>query len=195
MGNSGASSSDTKPIQTNNLALTPQPMTAALIFRRQLVRPRVLNLQQALSASKLPLEKFHRLLDLAFWVKFLKFNSISLFVFLWDVYRVSPGITGYHRVSPRITGYHRVSPRITVYHSTRLFLTLRICGAPITRSGGRATLSCSPRPTITDRKTKINLMIATLKQPLDVLCKSICCLSFSNFIFFECVAIIKSGLI
>ena len=68
-------------------------MTAALIFRRQLVRPRALNLQQALSASKLPLEKFHRLLALVFWVKFLKFDSISCFVFLWDVNRVSPGIT------------------------------------------------------------------------------------------------------
>jgi hypothetical protein len=41
------------------------------------------------TADKLPLEKFHRLLDLAFWVKFLKFDSISCFVFLWDVYRVS----------------------------------------------------------------------------------------------------------
>jgi len=38
MGNSVASSNDTKPLQTNNLAVTPQPMTAALIFRRQLVR-------------------------------------------------------------------------------------------------------------------------------------------------------------
>ena len=68
-------------------------MTAALIFRRQLVRFRLLNLQQALSASKLPLEKFHRLLDLALWGKFLKFESISLFVFFWEFYRVSPGIT------------------------------------------------------------------------------------------------------
>src|SRR4028118_643178 len=41
------------------------------------------------TADKLPLEKFHRLLDLVFWVKFLKFDSISCFVFLWDVYRVS----------------------------------------------------------------------------------------------------------
>jgi hypothetical protein len=64
-------------------------MTAALIFRRQLVRFRLLNLQQALSASKLPLEKFHRLLDLALWGKFLKFESISLFVFFWEFYRVS----------------------------------------------------------------------------------------------------------
>ncbi len=44
-----ASSNDTQRIQTNNLAPTPQPMTAALIFRRQLVRPRALNLQQARS--------------------------------------------------------------------------------------------------------------------------------------------------
>jgi hypothetical protein len=41
------------------------------------------------TADKLPLEKFHRLLDLAFWVKFLKFGSISCFVFLWVVNRVS----------------------------------------------------------------------------------------------------------
>jgi len=41
------------------------------------------------TADKLPLEKFHRLLDLVFWGKFLKFDSISSFVFLWDVYRVS----------------------------------------------------------------------------------------------------------
>jgi hypothetical protein len=80
---------NTKPIQTNNLAVTPHPMTAALIFRRQLVRPRALNLQQALIPDKLPLEKFHRLLDLVFWGKFLKFNSISLFVFFGEFYRVS----------------------------------------------------------------------------------------------------------
>ena len=94
-----ASSNDTKLIQTNNLVPMPQPMTAALIFRRQLVRHKTLDLQQAPRASKLPLEKFHRLLDLVFWIKFLKFDSISCFVFLWDVNRVSPGITGYHRVS------------------------------------------------------------------------------------------------
>jgi hypothetical protein len=63
-------------------------MTAALIFRRQLVRLSIFYFQQALSASKLPLEKFHRLLDLAFSGKFLKFDTISCFVFLWDVYRV-----------------------------------------------------------------------------------------------------------
>ena len=33
-----ASSNDTKPIQTNNLAPTPQPMTAALFFRCELDR-------------------------------------------------------------------------------------------------------------------------------------------------------------
>jgi hypothetical protein len=81
------------------------------------------------------------------------------------------------------------------YHSTRLFFALRACGAPTDAARGEATLSYPPRPTITDRKTKINLMIATLKQLLDVICKSISCLSFSNFIFFECVAIIKSVLI
>jgi hypothetical protein len=37
-GSSLASSNDLKGIQFNNLAFTPQPMTAALIFRRQLVR-------------------------------------------------------------------------------------------------------------------------------------------------------------
>ena len=42
------------------------------------------------TADKLPLEKFHRLLDLVFWGKFLKLNSISLFVFFWELYRVSP---------------------------------------------------------------------------------------------------------
>jgi hypothetical protein len=84
-----ANSNDTKPIQSNNLAFTPQPMTAALIFRRQLVRHKPDLFTTSSTADKLPLEKFHRLLDLAFWVKFLKFDSISLFVFLWDVYRVS----------------------------------------------------------------------------------------------------------
>jgi hypothetical protein len=63
-------------------------MTAALIFRRQLVR-HSLKLTASSTADKLPLEKFHRLLDLVFWGKFLKFESISCFVFLWDVYRVS----------------------------------------------------------------------------------------------------------
>jgi hypothetical protein len=41
------------------------------------------------TADKLPLEKFHRLLDLVFWGKFLKLNSISLFVFFGEFYRVS----------------------------------------------------------------------------------------------------------
>jgi hypothetical protein len=48
-----------------------------------------LKLTASSTADKLPLEKFHRLLDLVFWVKFLKFDSISCFVFLWDVNRVS----------------------------------------------------------------------------------------------------------
>jgi hypothetical protein len=85
-----ASSNDTKKrIQVHNLVPTPQPMTAALIFRRQLVRDKPDLFTTNSRADKLPLEKFHRLLDLVFWVKFLKFDSISCFVFLWDVYRVS----------------------------------------------------------------------------------------------------------
>jgi hypothetical protein len=65
-----ASSNDTKLIQTSNLAVTPQPMTATLIFRRQLVRHKPNLLTASSTADKLPLEKFHRLLDLAFWVEF-----------------------------------------------------------------------------------------------------------------------------
>ena len=121
-----ASSKDTKPIQTNNLAVTPQPMTATLIFRRQLVRHKPDLFTASSLADKLPLEKFHRLLDLVFWGKFLKLHTISCFVFLWDVYRVSPGITG--------------------YHSTRFFFALRACGTPLTRPGGRATISYPPGP-------------------------------------------------
>jgi hypothetical protein len=64
-------------------------MTAALIFRRQLVRHKPDLFTASSTADELPLEKFHRLLDLAFWIKLLKFYSISCFVFLWDVYRVS----------------------------------------------------------------------------------------------------------
>src|SRR4028118_167299 len=51
--------------------------------------PQPLQLIASSEADKLPLEKFHRLLDLVFWGKFLKFDSVSCFVFLWDVYRVS----------------------------------------------------------------------------------------------------------
>jgi hypothetical protein len=87
--NSVASSNDTKPIQTNNLVPTPQPMTTTLIFRRQLVRHKADLFIASSTADKLLLEKFHRLLDLIFWGKFLKFDTISCFVFLWDVYRVS----------------------------------------------------------------------------------------------------------
>ena len=68
------------------------------------------------TADNLPLEKFHRLLDLVFWIKFLKFDSISCFVFLWDVYRVSLDPVGSHEA----------------------------CGAPLTRPGGRATISYPP---------------------------------------------------
>ena len=82
-------------------------MTAALIFRRQLVR-HSFKLATSSTADKLPLEKFHRLLDLAFWGKFLKFESISCFVFLWDVYRVSLDPVDSHEA----------------------------CGAPLTRPGG-----------------------------------------------------------
>ena len=113
-----ANSNDTKPIQTNNLAVTPQPMTAALIFRRQLVRHKPDLLTASSTADKLPLEKFHRLLDLVFWGKFLKFDTISCFVFLWVVNRVS------------------LDPVIFC----------GACGAPITWPGGRATLSCPPGP-------------------------------------------------
>ena len=70
MGNTVVSSNDTKPIPTNNLAVTPQPMTAALIFRRQLVRHKSPLLTANSTADKLPLEKFHRLLDLIFWGNF-----------------------------------------------------------------------------------------------------------------------------
>ena len=52
-------------------------MTAALIFRRQLVRHSPLYLQQAPRASKLPLEKFHRLLDLTFWGEHQKISMLA----------------------------------------------------------------------------------------------------------------------
>jgi hypothetical protein len=78
----------------------------------------LLKLTASSEADKLPLEKFHRLLNLVFWVKFLKFVTISCFVFLWDVNRVS------------------LDPVIFC----------GACGAPLTRPGGRATLSCPPGP-------------------------------------------------
>jgi len=56
----------------------------------------LLELIASSTADKLPLEKFHRLLDLVFLGNFLKLHSISLFVFFGEFYRVSPGITGYH---------------------------------------------------------------------------------------------------
>ena len=46
------------------------------------------------------------------------------------------------------TGYHRVSPGIT-----RPGYFLRACGAPITRPGGRATLSCPPGPRLAIAKS------------------------------------------
>jgi hypothetical protein len=55
--------------------------------------------------------------------KFLKLDSISLFVFFGEFYQVS------------------LNP---VFQPVA-------CDAPLTRPGGRATLSCSPRPTISDR--------------------------------------------
>jgi hypothetical protein len=64
-------------------------MTATLIFRRQLVQHKADLFTANSTADKLPLEKFHRLLDLIFWGKFLKLNSISLFVFFGEFYRVS----------------------------------------------------------------------------------------------------------
>jgi hypothetical protein len=103
-----ANSNDLKGIEPNKLALTPQPMTAALIFRRQLVRHKANLFTASSTTDKLPLEKFHWLLDLVFWGKFLKFDNISCFVFLWDVYRVS------------------LDP---------VFLW-GACGAPVTRPGG-----------------------------------------------------------
>ncbi len=84
-----ASSNGLKGIQSHKVILTPQPMTAALIFRRQLVRHKPDLLTASSLADKLPLEKFHRLLDLVFWGKFFKFKSISLFVFFGEFYRVS----------------------------------------------------------------------------------------------------------
>src|SRR4028119_226668 len=99
-------------------------MTAALIFRRQLVRHKPDLPTASSTTDKLPLEKFHRLLDLAFWGKFLKFDSISLFVFFWEFYRVSLDPVGQNKA----------------------------CGAPITRPGGRATISCPPGPRLTITK-------------------------------------------
>ena len=59
----------------NILRLTrSQPMTAALIFRRQLVRHKPL-LTANSTADKLPLEKFHRLLDLEKVEKYQKYQS------------------------------------------------------------------------------------------------------------------------
>jgi len=64
----------------------------------------LLELTTSSTADKLPLEKFHRLLDLVFWDKFFKFGSISCFVFLWDVNRVS-----LDPVIFRLAGLRRIS--------------------------------------------------------------------------------------
>ena len=66
-------------------------MTAALIFRRQLVRHKADLFTASSTADKLPLEKFHRLLDLAFWDKFLKLPTMQYFIFFF-VNRVSTNI-------------------------------------------------------------------------------------------------------
>src|SRR4028119_1461060 len=68
-----------------------------------------LGLTASSTADKLPLEKFHRLLDLGFWGKFLKLNSISLFVFFGEFYRVSLdpvifGLAGLRRTSDAAGG-------------------------------------------------------------------------------------------
>src|SRR4028118_477220 len=112
-GNSLASSNDTKRIQTNNLVPTPQPMTATLIFRRQLVRHKPDLLTASSTADKLPLEKFHRLLDLAFWGgKHQKISILSQIacnpfcVILLDIY---------------LFIYFIFFTFCTGYHSTRLF--------------------------------------------------------------------------
>src|SRR4028119_498453 len=107
-GNTVTSSNDTKCIQNNNLVPTPQPMTATLIFRRQLVRHKPDLLTASSTADKLPLEKFHRLLDLAFWGgKHQKISILSQIacnpfcVILLDIYLFIYFIfftfcTGYH---------------------------------------------------------------------------------------------------
>ncbi len=71
---------------------------------------------------------------------------------------------------PGITGYHRVSPGITGYHSTRLFFGLRACGAPLTRPGGRATLSCPPGPRLAITNSGNNLLSTlSTRSPLSYL--------------------------
>jgi hypothetical protein len=65
-------------------------MIAALIFRRQLVRHNAL-LTANSTADKLPLEKFHRLLNLFFGVNFKSCKLYHLLCFL-------SSLTGYYRV-------------------------------------------------------------------------------------------------
>ena len=70
-------------------------MIAALIFRRQLVRHKLYSGQQALSASKLPLEKFHRLLDLECCYRF-KISQFFIYSLLKDYIFFSCVYTGYY---------------------------------------------------------------------------------------------------
>ena len=70
-------------------------MTAALIFWRQLVR-HSFKLATSSTADKLPLKKFHRLLDLVFRVNFknrILYHLLYFFSSLTGYYRVLPGIT------------------------------------------------------------------------------------------------------
>ena len=94
----------------------PQLATASLNFG--VGRSPSFCIKSTIRARTPATQNFYQLLS--FGCEFLKFGSISCFVFLWVVNRVS------------------LDPVI-------------LCGAGgalITRPGGRATLSCSPRPTI-----------------------------------------------
>jgi len=96
----------TRPIseqQLKILALTPQPMTAALIFGVNACAA-VPRSKQTLQRTGLPLEKnFIGCLTWFFLVWILKFDTISCFVFFVGCFTESPGIAG------------------SGYHSTRLF--------------------------------------------------------------------------
>jgi hypothetical protein len=78
-------------VYVNNLAYSGATDDRCANFSASTCPTQNLKLTASSTADKLPLEKFHRLLDLAFWGKFLKLDSISCFVFLWVVNRVSPG--------------------------------------------------------------------------------------------------------
>jgi hypothetical protein len=91
-----------------------QLATASLNFG--VGRSRSLCIKSPIEAKTPATQNFCQLLS--FGCEFLKSDSISCFVFLWDVYRVS------------------LNP---VFQPVA-------CGAPLTRPGGRATLSCPPGP-------------------------------------------------